>query len=298
VHSARVPLTENVDLKTIAKGTPGFTGADLANLVNEAALLAARKNKRLVTLEDFEYAKDKVMMGSERRSMVMSEDEKKLTAYHEAGHAVATIHSPASDPIHKATIIPRGRALGMVMRLPEKDQFSMRKDQMLAHLVIATGGRIAEEMIFGKDKITNGAASDIQMVTSLAKKMITEWGMSKNLGRLKYNHDTEEVFLGHSVAQSKNISDATAKLIDDEIRELADEAEIHCKKILIDNIEQLHVVAKGLLEYETLSGDEIKDLIKGIKPNRSDFDDNQDPAKPNNSTSVPKSSNKISPQVQ
>jgi cell division protease FtsH len=298
VHIKKIKVSPKFESKIIARGTPGFSGADLANLVNEAALLAARKNKRLVTLEDFEFAKDKVMMGAERRSMVMSEDEKKLTAYHEAGHAVATIHSPASDPIHKATIIPRGRALGMVMRLPEKDQFSMRLDQMLAHLVIATGGRIAEEMIFGKDKITNGAASDIQMVTNLAKKMVTEWGMSKNLGRLRYNNDTEEVFLGHSVSQSKNISDATAKLIDDEIRLLADQAEIDCKKILTDNIEQLHVVAKGLLEYETLSGDEIKDLIKGIKPNRSDFDDNQDPAKPNNSSSVPKSSNKISPQIQ
>jgi cell division protease FtsH len=298
VHIKKIKVSPKFESKIIARGTPGFSGADLANLVNEAALLAARKNKRLVTLEDFEFAKDKVMMGAERRSMVMSEDEKKLTAYHEAGHAVATIHSPASDPIHKATIIPRGRALGMVMRLPEKDQFSMRLDQMLAHLVIATGGRIAEEMIFGKDKITNGAASDIQMVTNLAKKMVTEWGMSKNLGRLRYNNDSEEVFLGHSVSQSKNISDATAKLIDDEIRLLADQAEIDCKKILTDNIEQLHVVAKGLLEYETLSGDEIKDLIKGIKPNRSDFDDNQDPAKPNNSSSVPKSSNKISPQIQ
>ena len=298
VHIKKIKVSPKFESKIIARGTPGFSGADLANLVNEAALLAARKNKRLVTLEDFEFAKDKVMMGAERRSMVMSEDEKKLTAYHEAGHAVATIHSPASDPIHKATIIPRGRALGMVMRLPEKDQFSMRLDQMLAHLVIATGGRIAEEMIFGKDKITNGAASDIQMVTSLAKKMVTEWGMSKNLGRLKYNNDSEEIFLGHSVSQSKNISDATAKLIDDEIRLLADQAEIDCKKILTDNIEQLHVVAKGLLEYETLSGDEIKDLIKGIKPNRSDFDDNQDSAKPNNSSSVPKSSNKISPQIQ
>ena len=185
VHIKKIKVSPKFDSKIIARGTPGFSGADLANLVNEAALLAARKNKRMVTLEDFESAKDKVMMGAEKRSMVMSEDEKKLTAYHEAGHAVATLHSPASDPIHKATIIPRGRALGMVMRLPEKDQLSMRKDQMKAHLLIATGGRIAEEMIFGKDKITNGAASDIQMVTNLSKKMITEWGMSEKLGRLE-----------------------------------------------------------------------------------------------------------------
>ncbi len=287
VHVKKIKVSPKFDSKIIARGTPGFSGADLANLVNEAALLAARKNKRMVTLEDFESAKDKVMMGAEKRSMVMSEDEKKLTAYHEAGHAVATLHSPASDPIHKATIIPRGRALGMVMRLPEKDQLSMRKDQMKAHLLIATGGRIAEEIIFGKDKITNGAASDIQMVTNLSKKMITEWGMSEKLGRLRYNSDSEEVFLGHSVAQSKNLSDSTAKLIDEEVRSLAEEAENNCRKILHDNIEELHIVAKGLLEYETLSGDEIKDLIKGIKPSRDDFDnDISTPKKP--ATSVPK----------
>ncbi len=287
VHIKKIKVSPKFDSKIIARGTPGFSGADLANLVNEAALLAARKNKRMVTLEDFESAKDKVMMGAEKRSMVMSEDEKKLTAYHEAGHAVATLHSPASDPIHKATIIPRGRALGMVMRLPEKDQLSMRKDQMKAHLLIATGGRIAEEMIFGKDKITNGAASDIQMVTNLAKKMITEWGMSEKLGRLRYNNDSEEVFLGHSVAQSKNLSDSTAKLIDEEVRFLAEEAENNCRTILQDNIEELHIVAKGLLEYETLSGDEIKDLIKGIKPSRDDFDNTIDKPK-NTAPSVPK----------
>ena len=287
VHIKKIKISPKFDSKIIARGTPGFSGADLANLVNEAALLAARKNKRMVTLEDFESAKDKVMMGAEKRSMVMSEDEKKLTAYHEAGHAVATLHSPASDPIHKATIIPRGRALGMVMRLPEKDQLSMRKDQMKAHLLIATGGRIAEEMIFGKDKITNGAASDIQMVTSLAKKMITEWGMSEKLGRLRYNNDSEEVFLGHSVAQSKNLSDSTAKLIDEEVRFLAEEAEKNCKKILQDYIEELHIVAKGLLEYETLSGDEIKDLIKGIKPSRDEFDNDLDTPK-KTAPSVPK----------
>ena len=296
VHIKKIKVSPKFDSKIIARGTPGFSGADLANLVNEAALLAARKNKRMVTSEDFENAKDKVMMGSERRSMVMTEDEKKLTAYHEAGHAVATLHSPASDPIHKATIIPRGRALGMVMRLPEKDQLSMRKDQMKAHLLIATGGRIAEEMIFGKDKITNGAASDIQMVTNLSKKMITEWGMSKKLGNLRYNNDSEEVFLGHSVAQSKNLSDSTAKLIDDEVMLLADEADKKCRKILQENIEELHIVAKGLLEYETLSGDEIKDLIKGIKPSRDDFDDNPTP-NPTPKTSVPKTGGTTAPQT-
>jgi len=296
VHIKKIKVSPKFDSKIIARGTPGFSGADLANLVNEAALLAARKNKRMVTIEDFESAKDKVMMGAERRSMVMSEDEKKLTAYHEAGHAVATLHSPSSDPIHKATIIPRGRALGMVMRLPERDQFSMRVDQMKAHLVIATGGRIAEEIIFGKDKITNGAASDIQMVTNLAKKMITEWGMSEKLGNLRYNNDSEEVFLGHSVAQSKNLSDSTAKLIDDEVRFLADEADKKCRKILQDNIEELHIVAKGLLEYETLTGDEIKDLIKGIKPSREDFDD-RSTSTPSPKTSVPKTSGTTAPQA-
>jgi len=296
VHIKKIKVSPKFDTKIIARGTPGFSGADLANLVNEAALLAARKNKRMVTSEDFESAKDKVMMGAERRSMVMSEDEKKLTAYHEAGHAVATLHSPASDPIHKATIIPRGRALGMVMRLPERDQLSMRKDQMKAHLLIATGGRIAEEMIFGKDKITNGAASDIQMVTNLAKKMVTEWGMSEKLGRLRYNNDSEEVFLGHSVAQSKNVSDSTAKIIDEEVKSLSEEAEQNCRKILNDNLEELHIVAKGLLEYETLTGDEIKDLIKGIKPSRDEFEDDSN-TQPTNSTSVPKTGNSTAPQA-
>ena len=297
VHIKKIKVSPKFESKIIARGTPGFSGADLANLVNEAALIASQKNKRMVTLEDFESAKDKVMMGAERRSMVMSEDEKKLTAYHEAGHAVATIHSPASDPIHKATIIPRGRALGMVMRLPERDQLSMRKDEMKAHLLIATGGRIAEEMIFGKDKITNGAASDIQMVTNLAKRMITEWGMSEKLGRLRYNNDSEEVFLGHSVSQTKNNSDATAKIIDDEIRFLAEEAEKDCRKILQENIHELHIVAKGLLEYETLSGNEIIDLTKGIKPTRDDFDDDNSNIKDIITPSVPKSDNKIRPQT-
>ena len=296
VHIKNIKISPKFDSKIIARGTPGFSGADLANLVNEAALLAARKNKRMVTLEDFESAKDKVMMGAERRSMVMSEDEKKLTAYHEAGHAIATLHSPASDPIHKATIIPRGRSLGMVLRLPERDQLSMRKDQMKAHLLIAAGGRIAEEMIFGIDKITNGAASDIQMVTNLAKKMVTEWGMSEKLGRLRYNNDSEEIFLGHSVTQSKNVSDSTAKIIDDEVRALAEEAENNCRKILEENIKELHIVAKGLLEYETLTGDEIKDLIKGIKPTRDDFDEGSSP-KQTVTSSVPKTGDSTAPQV-
>tara|TARA_B100001123_G_scaffold450040_1_gene618187 strand:- start:498 stop:2411 length:1914 start_codon:yes stop_codon:yes gene_type:complete len=298
VHMKKVKLGPKVDSKIIARGTPGFSGADLANLVNEAALLAARKNKRMVTTEDFEEAKDKVMMGAERRSMVMSEDEKKLTAYHEAGHAVATIHCPASDPIHKATIIPRGRALGMVMRLPEKDQLSMKIDQMNANLLVAMGGRIAEEIVFGKDKISNGAASDIQMVTNLAKKMVTEWGMSEKLGRLKYNNDSEEIFLGHSVAQSKNLSDATAKMIDEEIRRFVDQAEMRCKKIITENIDQLHIIAKGLLEYETLTGEEIINLTNGIEPSREDFE-NQDPGDDSEPAgSVPNTGSRLKPGAQ
>jgi cell division protease FtsH len=298
VHLKNIKFSPKFDSKIIARGTPGFTGADLANLVNEAALLAARKNKRLVTQEDFEEAKDKVLLGAERRSMVMTDEEKKLTAYHEAGHAVATLHCPESDPIYKSSIIPTGMALGYVMRLPEKDELNKRFDKLKADFIIAMGGRIAEEMIFGKEKITSGAAGDIQSVTYWAKKMITEWGMSETLGKIRYNNDTEEIFLGHSVAQSKNISDATAKLIDDEIRKIVNEAEKKCRKILTDNVDELHIVAKGLLEYETLTGEEIKDLIKGVQPSRDDFDNDPDSTKPSTATSVPKTSRKISPQPQ
>ncbi len=298
VHLKNIKFSPKFDSKIIARGTPGFTGADLANLVNEAALLAARKNKRLVTKEDFEEAKDKVLLGAERRSMVMTDEEKKLTAYHEAGHAVATLHCPESDPIHKSSIIPTGMALGYVMRLPEKDELNKRLDKLKADFIIAMGGRIAEEMIFGKEKITSGAAGDIQSVTYWAKKMITEWGMSETLGKIRYNNDSEEIFLGHSVAQSKNVSDATAKLIDDEIRKLVDEAEKNCRKILTDNIDELHIVAKGLLEFETLTGDEIKDLIKGVRPSRDDFGDDLDSIQPPKATSVPKTSGKISPPPQ
>jgi cell division protease FtsH len=298
VHLKNIKFSPKFDSKIIARGTPGFTGADLANLVNEAALLAARKNKRLVTQEDFEEAKDKVLLGAERRSMVMTDEEKKLTAYHEAGHAVATLHCPASDPIYKSSIIPTGMALGYVMRLPEKDELNKRLDKLKADFIIAMGGRIAEEMIFGKEKITSGAAGDIQSVTYWAKKMITEWGMSETLGKIRYNNDSEEIFLGHSVAQSKNVSDATAKLIDDEIRKIVDEAEKKCRKILTANVDELHIIAKGLLEYETLTGEEIKDLIKGVSPSRDDFDNDPDTPQPSVATSVPKTNSKISPQPQ
>ena len=263
VHMRKVPLASDVIARTIARGTPGFSGADLANLVNEAALLAARKNRRVVTMQDLEDAKDKVMMGTERRSMVMSDEEKRLTAYHEAGHAVAAIHLPVSDPIHKATIIPRGRSLGMVMRLPERDEYSIARDKLQANLIVAMGGRIAEEMTFGYDKVTTGAAGDIAQATLQARRMVTEWGMSDKLGPLRYNEDQEEVFLGHSVARTKNMSGATAKLIDEEVRRLVDEAYTDCEKILSKNQKQLIDVAEALLEYETLTGEEIGAISRG-----------------------------------
>jgi cell division protease FtsH len=285
VHMRKVPLANDVNARTIARGTPGFSGADLANLVNEAALLAARKSRRLVTHQEFEDAKDKVMMGSERRSMVMSEEEKELTAYHEGGHALVGMHMKASDPIHKATIIPRGRALGMVMRLPEKDSYSLRRDQCLAHLAVAMGGRVAEEMIFGHDAVTTGASGDIKMATDMARRMVTEWGLSDKLGPLLYGSNQEEVFLGHSVAQQKNLSDATAQLIDQEVRRFVEEGEKTARDILTEHNEQLHRVAKGLLEYETLSGDEIKILMDGGDLNRPEDDGTSSDSGP--SSSVP-----------
>jgi len=263
VHMRKTPLDANVDPRIIARGTPGFSGADLANLVNEAALLAARKGKKAVGMVDLEEAKDKVMMGAERRSMVMSDEEKKLTAYHEAGHAVVSLHEPESDPIHKATIIPRGRALGMVMRLPEGDRLSMTIAKLRADLAVAMGGRVAEEMIFGADHVTTGASSDIAMVTNISTRMVTEWGMSESLGLLAYGSPEREVFLGHSVTQSKNVSDATAHQVDIEVRKISDAALTRARQILTDHADQLEMVARALLEYETLSGDEIRDLIAG-----------------------------------
>ncbi|MGB0719925.1 MAG: ATP-dependent metallopeptidase FtsH/Yme1/Tma family protein, partial [Bdellovibrionales bacterium] len=263
VHMKKVPLANNVESVVIARGTPGFSGADLANLVNEAALLAARRGKRVVGMDEFEDAKDKVLMGSERKSMVMSEDEKKLTAYHEAGHALVGLHEPASDPIHKATIVPRGRALGVVMRLPENDRLSMSREKLHADLSVAMGGRVAEEIIFGDDKVTTGASSDIQQATNIARKMVMEWGLSDKLGTIRYAQDQEEVFLGHSVAQSKNMSEDTANLVDSEIRRIVDDAYNRAKQILTDHMDDLHKLAKALLEYELLSGDEIKALLRG-----------------------------------
>ncbi|MFA7440169.1 MAG: ATP-dependent zinc metalloprotease FtsH [Sphingomonadaceae bacterium] len=270
VHMRKVPLSPDVDTRTIARGTPGFSGADLANLVNEAALLAARRGRRLVGMQEFEDAKDKVMMGVERKSMVMTEDEKKLTAYHEAGHAVVSLHEPASDPIHKATIIPRGRALGMVMRLPERDSYSFHRDKMYANLSVAMGGRVAEELTFGHDKVTSGASGDIQMATDLARAMVTQWGMSDALGPLKYSENQEEVFLGHSVSRQQNISENTAELIDSEIKKLVMGGYDRARQILTGHADQLEAVAQALLEYETLSGDEIRKAIAGETIERPD----------------------------
>ena len=263
VHMRKVPLAKNVEPMVIARGTPGFSGADLANLVNEAALLAARNGKRVVGMEEFENAKDKVMMGAERKSMAMSEKEKSLTAYHEAGHAIVALHEPESDPIHKATIIPRGRALGMVMRLPEGDRLSVAYDKLQADLAVAMGGRVAEELIFGKEKVTTGASSDIRFATDMARRMVTEWGYSDILGPLHYGANQEEVFLGHSVTQSKNMSDDTASVIDSEVRKIVDGGLSRAREVLTKHIDELHMLAKALLEYETLSGDEIKAILRG-----------------------------------
>ncbi len=263
VHVKKVPLAKDVNLAVIARGTPGFSGADLANLVNEAALLAARKNKRKVTSKDFDDAKDKVMMGNERKSMAMDEQEKLLTAYHEAGHAICSLNVPETDPIHKATIIPRGRALGMVQQLPEKDQYSYSRAKMLSRLIITMGGRAAEEIKFGYDKVTSGASSDIAAATKLARAMVTEWGMSDKLGPVLYVENSEEVFLGKSVTQNKNMSEDTAKIIDAEIKRLVCEAHESALKILNDKNAEWEKLAQALIEYETLSGDEIKALLRG-----------------------------------
>ncbi len=269
VHVRKVPLAKDVDLSVIARGTPGFSGADLANLVNEAALLAARKNKRKVTSQDFDDAKDKVLMGNERKSMAMDEKEKTLTAYHEAGHAICSLYVPETDPIHKATIIPRGRALGMMQQLPEKDQYSYSREKMLSRLIICMGGRVAEEMKFGRDKITSGASSDIAAATNLARSMVTEWGMSDVLGPVLYAENSGEVFLGKSVTQNKNISEETARLVDAEIKNLVLHGYEGAKKILTEKKKEWETLSEALMEYETLTGDEIKDILAGKKIDKS-----------------------------
>ncbi len=268
VHMKKVPLAPDVDPKVIARGTPGFSGADLANLVNEAALLAARRAKRMVASQEFDDAKDKVLMGAERRSMVMTEDEKRMTAYHEAGHALVAIHTPASDPIHKATIIPRGRALGMVQYLPERDKISYHRDQMHAQLASIMGGRVAEELIFGHDKVSSGASSDIQGATRLARAMVTQWGMSEEMGPLQYE-ERQDGYLG-SYSQRTPMSDETAKKIDSEIRKLVEGGHTQATKLLKKHIKQLHLLAEAMLEYETLTGEEIKNLLSKGKFERED----------------------------
>jgi cell division protease FtsH len=268
VHVRKVPLAPDINLKTIARGTPGFSGADLMNLVNEAALTAARRNKRMVTQSEFEEAKDKVMMGAERKSLVMTEEEKMLTAYHEGGHAIVGLNVIATDPIHKATIIPRGRALGMVMQLPERDKLSMSLEQMTSRLAIMMGGRVAEELIFGRNKVTSGASSDIDQATRLARMMVTRWGLSEELGTVSYGDNNDEVFLGMQMNRTQAVSEATAQKIDQEVRRLVEDGYKEATKILTEKRDDLETLAKGLLEFETLSGDEISDLLNGKKPNR------------------------------
>jgi cell division protease FtsH len=286
VHMKKLPLAPDVDPRTIARGTPGFSGADLANLANEAALLAARKGKRLVAMKEFEEAKDKVMMGAERKSMVMTEDEKRSTAYHEAGHALVSLHVPGCDPLHKVTIIPRGRALGVTWNLPERDRYSMSMKQMKARLALCFGGRIAEQLIYGQDELNTGASNDIQQATDMARSMVMEYGMSEKLGWLRYRDNQEEVFLGHSVARSQSVSEETAQLIDQEVRRLIEEAEGVARKVLTDNLDELHRLAGALLEYETLNGEESKRAIRGEDIGRED-PNNRRPILPVAGSSIP-----------
>ena len=276
VHTKKIKMDKSVKTIAIARSTPGFSGADLANIVNEAALIAARKNKKIVTMDDFEDAKDKVMLGTQNRSKIISDSEKEVIAYHEAGHALANLNCKNADPIYKSSIIPTGRALGFVMSVPEQDKVIHRKDEYLDKLVVTVAARISEELIFGPEKIGSGAAGDIQQVTNLARAMVTQMGYSEKLGRVRYTGNQEEVFSGHSVTQSKNISEETARIIDQEVIRLVQEAETRARKILTENMKDLHIIAKGLLEYETLTGEEIKNLLKGIKPKREDLSDDID----------------------
>jgi cell division protease FtsH len=294
VHCRKVPLAPDVDLRTIARGTPGFSGADLANIVNEAALLAARRSKRIVTQHEFEDAKDKVMMGAERRSMAMTDEEKRLTAYHEGGHALVAMKVIGSDPVHKATIIPRGRALGMVMRLPERDQLSYTRQKLKADICVAMGGRVAEEIVFGYEKVTSGASMDIKMATQLARAMVTQFGMSDKLGPLAYGDNEEEVFLGHSVTRTQNLSDETQKLVDQEIHAIVETGYANARRIIEENLDELHMLAKGLLEYETMSGKEIIDLLNG-KPPMREFTAKED-KQPRPSSAVPAAGKGRSPE--
>jgi cell division protease FtsH len=273
VHMRKVPVAPNVDPKVIARGTPGFSGADLANLVNEAALLAARRNKRLVTQSEFEDSKDKVMMGAERRSMAMTEEEKLATAYHEAGHALVSLKVPGGDPLHKVTIIPRGRALGVTMNLPERDKLSYSKQWCEARIAMSFGGRIAEQAIYGKEHLNTGASSDIMQATNIARRMVTEWGMSEKLGPLLYNENQQEVFLGHAITQRQNMSEDTARLIDQEIRRIVTEGENKAREVIAAHRHDLEAITQALMEYETISGEEVQALMRGEKITRKPDDD-------------------------
>ncbi len=280
VHVRKVPLAPDVDLKIVARGTPGFSGADLMNLVNEAALLAARRGKRIVTMVEFEDAKDKIMMGAERRTLVMTEQEKILTAYHEGGHAIVALNVPATDPVHKATIIPRGRALGMVMQLPERDKLSMSYEQMTSRLAVLMGGRVSEEIVFGKEKVTSGAQSDIEAATKLARAMVTRWGFSDQLGTVMYGDNQEEVFLGYSMGRQQSVSEATSQKIDAEVRRLVEAGLAEATRIITEKRNDLETLAKGLLEYETLTGEEIMGLLQGRPPIREVNDEPTPPPAP------------------
>ncbi len=294
VHAREVPLGPDVDLRIIARGTPGFSGADLANLVNEAALMAARVGRRFVTMEDFENAKDKVMMGSERRSMVMTEDEKKLTAYHEAGHAIVGLSVPQHDPIHKATIIPRGRALGLVLSLPERDQLSVTFTKYKSKIAMAMGGRVAEELIFGEENVTSGAASDIQQVTKIARAMVTQFGFSGELGYVDYANE-QQSFLG-TYNTPANVAPDTQERIDAEVKRIVDEGYSVAKRILSEKINDLHRLAEGLLEYETLTGDEITKVISGDPLNRDDDDAPSASGRKPSVAAIPKTRSRRKPQ--
>jgi cell division protease FtsH len=276
VHLRKVPIAEDVKPSLIARGTPGFSGADLANLVNEAALFAARANKRLVDMDDLEKAKDKIMMGAERRSMVMNDEEKRLTAYHEAGHAIVGRMVPSHDPVYKVSIIPRGRALGVTMFLPEEDRYSHSKEHLESQISSLFGGRIAEEIIFGREKVTTGASNDIKRATDLARAMVTKWGLSEKLGPLTYLEEEEEVFLGRSVTQHKNVSDDTAHAIDEEIRAVIDRNYQRTRDILTDNIDKLHTMADALMKFETIDAEQIDDIMSGRTPRPpADWDESE-----------------------
>jgi len=266
VHLRKVALADNADASVIARGTPGFSGADLANLVNEAALFAARANKKFVDMEDLDKAKDKIMMGAERRSMVMSEDEKRLTAYHEAGHAIVGRLVPSHDPVYKVSIIPRGRALGVTMFLPEEDRYSFSKEHLESQISSLFGGRLAEELVFGVERVTTGASNDIKRATEIARSMVTKWGLSERLGPLTYSEEEEEVFLGHSVAKHKSVSDETAHIIDEEIRRVIDRNYQRAKQLLTEHNDKLHLMAQALVKYETIDSGQIDDIMNGKEP--------------------------------